>query len=127
MDMKNSEELATYMSRIRHICNLLLAGGINLPSILLNVFAVNGLGNGYVPVKKEFSLASSLFTSLDLEGIKIKCATYTSAAAAIVDDPDTKLPRTERPPDPKTQRPSQLRRLYLPSLDPPPKVGKSRP
>ena len=75
LGMQHSEKLATYMSRIQHIRNLLLAGGIKLPSILLNMFSVKGLGNGYAPVKKEFTLASSLFTSLDLEGIEIKCAT----------------------------------------------------
>ena len=71
------------MLRIRHIRNLLLAGGIKLPSILLNMFAVKSLGPGYVPVKKKFALTSSLVISLDLEGIEIKCATYTSAAEAI--------------------------------------------
>ena len=89
LDMQDDEELATYMSRIRHIRNLLLEGGINLPSILLNMFAVKGLGNGYAPAKNVFALASSLFTSLDLEGIEIKYATYTRAAAAIADEPDT--------------------------------------
>ena len=77
------------MSRIRHIRNLLLAGGIKLPSIPLKIFAVKGLGNGYTPVKKEFALARSLFTSLDLEGIEIKCITYISAAAFIGDELDT--------------------------------------
>ena len=72
LDMQHNEELATYMLRIRHIRNLLLAGGIKLPSILLNMFAVKGLGNGYAPVKKDFSLIISLFTSIDLEGIEIK-------------------------------------------------------
>ena len=72
MDMQHGEELATCMSRIRHIRNLLLAVGIKLPSILLNMFAVKGLGNGYAPVKKEFALARSIFTSLYLEGIEIK-------------------------------------------------------
>ena len=89
LDMQYGKELATYMSRICHICNLLLPGVIKLPSILLKNFAVKVLGNGYSPVKKEFSLASSLFTSLDPEGIEIKCATYTSAAADITDEPDT--------------------------------------
>ena len=32
------------MLRICHIFNLLLAGGIKLPSILLNVFYIKGLG-----------------------------------------------------------------------------------
>ena len=88
LDMQHGEEIATYMSRIYHIRNLLLAGGIKLPSILLKMFSVKGLGNGYTPVKKEFALASSLFTSLDLEIIKIKCPTYTIAAASIADEPD---------------------------------------
>ena len=57
------------MLRICHICNLFLAGGIKLPSILLNMFAFKGLENGYAPVKKNFALTSSLFTYLDLEGI----------------------------------------------------------
>ena len=52
LDMQHGEELATYMLRIRHIRNLLLEGGINLPSILLHIFAIKGLGNGYAPVKK---------------------------------------------------------------------------
>ena len=82
MDMQHSEDLTTNMSRIRQIRNLLLAGSIKLPSILLNMFASKGLGSGYALVKKQFALVSSLFISLDLEGIEIKCATYTSAAAA---------------------------------------------
>ena len=77
------------MSHIRYIHNLLLAGGTKLPSILINMSAVKGLRSGYGPSKKEFALASSLFTSLDLEGIKIKCATYTSAAVVITDESDT--------------------------------------
>ena len=77
------------MSRTRHIRNLLLAGGIKLPSMLPNMFAVKGLGTGYALVKKEFYLYRSIFTSLDLEGIDIQCATYTSAAASIKDDTDT--------------------------------------
>ena len=71
------------MSRNCHTCNLLLAGSIKLPPILLNMFAIKGLGSRYAPLKNEFVL-----TSLDLEVIKIKCATYTSAAAAITDDPN---------------------------------------
>ena len=51
------------MSRIRHIRNILLEGGINLPSILLNMFSVKGLGNWYTPIKKDFALAGSLFAS----------------------------------------------------------------
>ena len=104
------------MSRICLIHNLLLAGGINLPSIILNMFAVKGLGSGYAPVKKEFALASSLFISLNLEGIKIKCATYTSVAAAITHNTDMYMPHLERPPSPKLRRPSQLRRPRLASL-----------
>ena len=88
LEIKYGNELATYMSRIYHIRNLLLEGGIKLPSILLNIFAIKGLGNGYALVKKEFSLARSLFTSLDLERIEINCATYTSAVAAIADKPE---------------------------------------
>ena len=87
--MQHGKELATYMLRICHIRNLLLAGGINISSILLNIFAVKGLGNGYAPANKDFALASSLLTSLDLEGIEINCANYTSSAAAIADKPDT--------------------------------------
>ena len=89
MDMQYGKEFATYMSHICHIRNLLLSGSIKMPSVLLNMFAVKGLGNGYAPVKKKFALASSLFTSLDLEGIEIKCDTYTRAAAAILEKPDT--------------------------------------
>ena len=89
LDMQYGEELANYMSHIRHIHNLLLEGGIKLPSILLNMFSVKGLGIKYTPVKKEFAFSRSLFTSLNLEGINIKCTTYTSAAAAIADNPDT--------------------------------------
>ena len=40
------------MPRIHHIRNLLLAGSIKLPSILLKMFTIKGLGNGYAPVKK---------------------------------------------------------------------------
>ena len=52
LDMRHGKELATYMSRIRHIRKLLLEGSIKLPSIILNMFAVKGLGNGYAPFKK---------------------------------------------------------------------------
>ena len=52
LDMQHAKELATYMSRIRHIRNLLLTGGIKVPSILLNMFAAKGLGNVYAPFKK---------------------------------------------------------------------------
>ena len=104
------------MSHIRYIHNLLLAGGTKLPSILINMSAVKGLRSGYGPSKKEFALASSLFTSLDLEGIKIKCATYTSVAAAITHDTDMYMPHLERPPSPKLRRPSQLRCPRLTSL-----------
>ena len=52
LDIQHSEVLATYMSRIRHIHNLLLAGDIKLPSILLNMFAIKLLGNGYALFKK---------------------------------------------------------------------------
>ena len=53
------------------------------------MFSVKGLGSRYAPVKKDFALTRSLLTPLDLEGIDIKCATYTSAAASIKDDTDT--------------------------------------
>ena len=66
LGMEHGKELVNYMSRIRHISNLLLAGGINLPSILLQMSAIKGLGNGYAPAKNDFDLASSLFTSLNL-------------------------------------------------------------
>ena len=69
LDMEYGKVLVTYMSRICHIRSLVLTGGINLPSILLQMFAIKGLGNGYAPAKKDFDLASSLFTSLDLERI----------------------------------------------------------
>ena len=52
MYMQHGKKLATYMSRIRHIRNLLLTGGIKLPSILLNIFPVKGLWNAYAPVNK---------------------------------------------------------------------------
>ena len=46
LGMQHGEEIATYMSRICHIRNLLLAGVIKLPSILINTFSVKGLGSG---------------------------------------------------------------------------------
>ena len=52
LNMQHGNYLSTYMSRIRHIRNLLLVGGIKLPSILLDMFTVKGLGSGYAPVKK---------------------------------------------------------------------------
>ena len=77
------------MLRICHIFNLLLAGGIKLHSILINVFAIEGLGRRYAPVNNEFALSRSLFTSLEMEGIVINRATYTSTVAVIADEPDT--------------------------------------
>ena len=52
LDIQHGEELATYMSRIHHISNLLLAGSIKLHSNLLNMFAFKGVESGYTPVKK---------------------------------------------------------------------------
>ena len=52
LDMQHGKELATSMSRIYHIHNLLLAGGIKLPSILLSMFTIKDMGNRYAPVKK---------------------------------------------------------------------------
>ena len=98
LDMEHGKVLVTYMSCICHIRNILLAGSINLPSILLQISTIKGLGNRYVPAKKYFDLVSSLFTSLDLERIEIKCATYTNSAAAIVDDPNTHVSASRNAP-----------------------------
>ena len=124
LDMHHGKELATYMLRIRHIRNLLLTGGIKLPSVLLNMFAVKGLGNRYAPIKKEFHLTSSLFTSLNLKGIEIKCATYTSAAASIAEDPDTYASAAGKAASPpRSNAPANygahVWRIYLPSLEAP--------
>ena len=90
LEQGSKEELSTYMARIRTIKGKLKAGGINLPPVLLNMFTVKGLGGAYSAVKREFALKSSLFTSLDLKGIELKCSNFASALTAMGDeDEDT--------------------------------------
>ena len=86
LEQGSKEELSTYMARIRTIKGKLKAGGIDLPPILLNMFTVKGLGGAYSAIKREFALKSGLFSSLDLEGIELKCANFTSALTAMGDD-----------------------------------------
>ena len=82
LEQDSKEELSTYMARICTIKGKLKAGGIDLPPILLNMFTVKCLRGAYSAVKREFALKSGLFSSLDLEGIELKCDNFASALTA---------------------------------------------
>ena len=86
LEQGSKEELSTYMARVRAINGKLKAGGVELHRILLNMFTVGGLGGSYAAVKRDFALTSSLFSTLDIEGIETRCSNYASALSAIGDD-----------------------------------------
>ena len=88
LEQGSKEELSTYMARVRTINGKLKADGVELLWILLNMFTVRGLGGSYAAAKREFALTSSLFSALDIEGIKTRCSNYTSALTAMGDDMD---------------------------------------
>ena len=83
---RSKEELSTYMSCVRTINGKLKAGGVELPRILLNMFTVRGLGGSYAAVKRDFAPTSSLFSTLNIEGIETRCSNYASALTAMCDN-----------------------------------------
>ena len=58
------------MSHVRTINGKLKDSGVDLPPILLNTITVKGLGGAYSAVNKEFTMTSSLFSTLSIEAIE---------------------------------------------------------
>ena len=79
----SNKEVSTCMVLVCTISGKPRAGDVNLPPNLLKMFSIKGLCGAYTVTKNEFTLISSLFSTLNTKGIAVRCAIYTSPLTAM--------------------------------------------
>ena len=83
LEQGSNKEVSTYMVLVCTISGKPRAGDVNFPPNLLKMVSIKGLCGAYTVTKNEFTLTSSLFSTLNTKGTETRCTNYTSPLTAM--------------------------------------------
>ena len=87
--MKTKDAIESYISRLRRIMARLKSSSVTVDLRLLVLFAVYGLDERFLAVKKDLAVNAKNYASLDLDGLIMKCNSFTITDDVMDDDKET--------------------------------------